>query len=78
MCSFDIRQPCVYRPFAFARFSNYEEAVEAFTTLDGSDFGGFKLSVCFARSSIVSEDVYKEKSDSDRFRVTVNHSRHTG
>jgi len=46
--------------------------VEAFTNLDGVDFRGFKLRVSFARSSIVTEDVYKKQCNNDRFNFTVN------
>jgi len=51
---------------------DYENAVEAFTNLDGIDFRGFKLRISFAKSSIVTEDDYKKQSNNDRFNVTVN------
>lgn len=65
----------ICRPYAFARFRDYETAEEAFTTLDFAEFNGRKLHISFARNSIVSEDVYRQRSKNVRFNVTVHDSR---
>jgi len=52
--------------------------VEAFTTLDLTEFRGRKLNVNFAKSSIATEDEYIQKTKNDRFNITVNHSRQPG
>jgi len=54
---------------------DYEKAVEAFCTLDGSEFSGLQLRVSFAKSSIVTEDEYRKRRSNDRFNVTVNTGR---
>jgi len=52
--------------------------VDAFTELDLTEFNGRQLRICFARSSIVTEEVFRELSKNDRFNVTVNYSQQSG
>jgi len=65
------------RPFAFARFLDYEKASEAFYTLDGTELGGLRLRVSFAKSSIVTEQDYEraKRCNNDRFNVILNTGR---
>jgi len=53
---------------------DYEKAGEAFSAVDGTNFGGMKLYVCFSKSSIVTEDVYKKQCSNVRFNFTLNTS----
>jgi len=49
--------------------------VEAFYTVDRTEFRGLRLNVSFAKSSIVTEDDYMKDRRNDRFNVSVNTSR---
>jgi len=62
---------CTCSPFAFARFSSYNKAENAYTSLDGKDFFGLRLFVCFSKSSIVTEDDYRKQRNIDPFKITV-------
>jgi len=59
----------IVRPFAFIRFAEYEDTVQAFLTLDGTDFKGRRLNVAFARSSMVTEEYYYKHQEQNNFPV---------
>lgn len=52
--------------------------MEAFYQRDGEEFRGRKLFVCFANSSIVSEEMYRQHRANNRFDVTVNFRQRDG
>lgn len=60
------------RPFAFVQFADYEQAAEAFYTLDQSFFHGRSLRIAFARNSIVMDGDLVRQQAANRFEVDVN------